>query len=126
MLPTHYMNKEVKSTMKIRLLTLLLLLLVSLQFTSCKDEPDSVIPPVQNWITMPEYDFPIYISRRGGVVTTSLETFDVTGFLEVGDSTAFGDTLEWKVIPFSSTPKTSRVASLAKRIPRKDMPGIMP
>jgi len=64
---------------------------------SCKGDEH---PHDQNWITVPEYDFPIFIANRGGVVTTDLETFDVTGFLEVGDSTAFGDTLEWKVLPY--------------------------
>jgi len=112
--------------MKIRLLALLLLLLMCMLFSSCKDEPDNVIPPVQNWITVPEYDFPIYIAKRGGIVTTSLETFDVTGFMEVGDSTAFGDTLEWKVIPFNSTQKTSRVTNLAKRQSPKDLQRTMP
>lgn len=106
----------------VRLLVLLLLLLMSLMFSSCKDEPESVIPPVPSWITMPQFDFPIYIANRGGIVTTSLETFDVTGFMEVGDSTAFGDTLEWKVIPYS----TSQKDNLAKRLPSKDLQGIKP
>jgi hypothetical protein len=88
-------------TMRFKLLVLLVLLLISVLFSSCKDEPADEIPQVPTWITVPEYDFPIYIAKRGGVVTTALETFDVTGFLEVGDSTAFGDTLEWKVFPYN-------------------------
>lgn len=87
--------------MRFKLLVMLILLLISGLVGSCKDEQDDENPQEQIWITVPEYDFPIYISNRGGVVTTSLETFNVTGFLEVGDSTAFGDTLEWKVIPYS-------------------------
>ncbi len=91
--------------MKSRLFALCLVLFVSLQLSSCKDEPENVNPPAPSWITVPQYDFPIYIAQRGGVVTTCLETFDVTGFLEVGDSTAFNDTLEWKVLPYTSTLK---------------------
>ncbi|MDD4309905.1 MAG: hypothetical protein PHO32_05950 [Candidatus Cloacimonetes bacterium] len=87
--------------MRFKLLVLLLLLLIAISLSSCKDEPDNDIPQVPTWITIPEYDFPVYIAKRGGVVTTSLETFDVTGFLEVGDSTAYGDTLEWKFIPYN-------------------------
>ena len=83
--------------MRFNLLTMFVLLLMSCLVGSCKDNE---IPQEQNWITVPEYDFPIFIANRGGVVTTSLETFDVIGFLEVGDSTAFGDTLEWKVLPY--------------------------
>ncbi|MCB5266825.1 MAG: hypothetical protein PHU99_06975 [Candidatus Cloacimonetes bacterium] len=87
--------------MKFRLLTLLIFILLSVLMFSCTDEPGAEIPPVSSWITVPDYDFPIYIAKRGGVVTTSIETFDVTGFLEVGDSIAFSDTLEWKVIPYN-------------------------
>lgn len=87
--------------MKLRSLALLIVLFVALLLGSCKDEPDNVNPPAPSWITVPQYDFPIYIAQRGGIVTTSAETFDVTGFLEVGDSTAFNDTLEWKVIPYN-------------------------
>lgn len=86
--------------MKFRLFILLMFAIMCMLMFSCKDADDK-IPQVPTWITVPQYDFPIYIAKRGGVVTTSLETFDVTGFLEVGDSTAFADTLEWKFIPYN-------------------------
>jgi len=94
-------KKEYNRTMKLKLLASILLLLMAALVSSCKDEPDNIVPQVPTWITLPEYDFPIYVAKRGGVVTTSQETFDVTGFMEVGDSTAFGDTLEWKFIPYN-------------------------
>lgn len=87
--------------MRSKLLIMLIFLLMSCLIGSCKDEDPDEKPLEQNWITIPEYDFPIFISNRGGIVTTDLEAFDVTGFLEVGDSTAFGDTLEWKVLRYS-------------------------
>ncbi len=107
--------------MRFKLFALLLLILISAMLSSCKDEPDNVIPPPPSWITVPEYDFPIYVAKRGGIVTASLETFDVTGFMEVGDSTAFDDTLEWKVLPHIGTMKNNIVLhnSPAKTIGRQ-------
>jgi len=89
--------------MKSRLLVLCFVLLSSLQLSSCKDEQDNINPPASGWITMPQYDFPIYIEQRGGVLTTSVESFDVTGFLEVGDPAAYNDSLEWKVLPYAGS-----------------------
>lgn len=85
--------------MKFRILIPLMFVALSLLLCSCEKEPDAVTP--SQWITVPEYDFPIFVARRGGVVTTSQVTFDVTGFIEVGDSTAYGDSLEWKVLPYT-------------------------
>jgi hypothetical protein len=89
--------------MKLRLFAFLLVLFVSLLLCSCKDDADDVNTPAPSWITVPQYSFPIYIAQRGGIVTTSLETFDITGFMEVGDSVAFTDSLEWKVLPYDRT-----------------------
>ncbi len=75
---------------------------------SCAKHTEKEIP-TPAWITMPQYDFPIYVAKRGGVVTTSLDLFDITGFMEVGDSTAFQDTLEWKVIPYNPSETKSKV-----------------
>jgi hypothetical protein len=89
--------------MRFRTLILFLLVALCLLCFSCKDDSEPDNPAQSQWITVPQYDFPIFVARRGGVVTTSLETFDVTGFLAVGDSTAFNDSLEWKVLPYNRT-----------------------
>lgn len=78
------------------------MLAVFILLVSCKDDPADNDPTPQQWLTLPEYDFPIFIGQRGGVVTTSLETFEVTGFLETGDPAAFSDTLDWKVLLYGT------------------------
>lgn len=112
--------------MKFRLHILLMLVAMCLLCFSCKDdsEPDTALPP--QWITVPQYDFPIFVARRGGVVTTSLETFDVTGFLEVGDSLAYSDTLEWKVLPYNGQKVSPVKQELAGRATPKKRTGVHP
>ncbi len=90
------------------------LLAVFLLLVSCKDDSPDNEPTTHQWLTLPEYNFPIFIGQRGGVVTTSLETFEVTGFLETGDPAAFSDTLDWKVLLYGTNIPIANQASASQ------------